>query len=117
MHRQGCTQKMIADTTGRGKSVISRELQRDTNPKTGKYPFEYAHDMTFLRKERMKKLRKLYPWVRMDIVSMIEQDWSPQQITGRMKLKGALFGHETIYKIIRQDKEQGGTLYRHSDIN
>ena len=26
MHRQGCSQKMIADTTGKNKSVISREL-------------------------------------------------------------------------------------------
>ena len=115
MRRQGCSQKMIADTIGKDKSVISRELKRNANPKTGRYSFEYAQDMASLRKERMKKPRKLYPWMRKDIIAMIEQDWSPQQITGRMKLKGqACVSHETIYKMIRRDKQQGGTLYRHT---
>jgi IS30 family transposase len=115
MHKQGCTQKMIANTIGKDKSVVNRELKRNANPRTGRYSFEYARDMASLRKARMKKPRKLFSWVRKGIVAMIEQDWSPQQITGRMKLKGQpCVSHETIYKIIRQDKEQGGTLYKHT---
>ena len=38
--------------------------------------------------------------------------WSPKQISGYLKLQGKHISHETIYKIIRKDKKQGGNLYR-----
>jgi IS30 family transposase len=42
---------------------------------------------------------------------MIEEDFSPQQIEGRLKFEKQPFvSHETIYKIIREDKQQGGKL-------
>jgi IS30 family transposase len=114
MHKQGCTQKMIAEAIGKDKSVVSRELRRNANRK-GKYSFEYAQDMATLRKERMRKPRKLLPHVKKEILALVEQDWSPQQIAGRLKLKGLpCVSHETIYKIIRHDKEHGGTLYKHT---
>ena len=59
MYKHGCTQKQIAAAIGKDKSVVCRELKRNANPK-GKYSFEYAQDMASLRKERMKKPRKLY---------------------------------------------------------
>jgi IS30 family transposase len=114
MRRQGCSQKMIAQTIDKHKSVVSRELKRNTTPK-GRYSFEYAQDMANIRKERMKKPRKLYPWLKKEIITLIEQDWSPQQITGRLKIENKPFvTHETIYKIIRKDKAEGGTLYKHT---
>jgi IS30 family transposase len=114
MHKQGCTQKMIADAIGKDKSVASRELKRNANDK-GRYSFGYAQDMAELRKERMKKPRKLHVYVKKEILSLIEQDRSPQQITGRLKLKNLpAVSHETIYKIIRKDKAQGGALYKHT---
>ena len=73
---------MIAFTIGKDKSVISRELKRNANIK-GKYYFEYAQDMASLHKERMKKPRKLHPWLKKKIIELIKQDWSPQQISGR----------------------------------
>jgi len=63
MYRQGCTPKKIAETIGKDKSVVSRELKRNANAK-GKYTFEYAQDMAQIRKERMKKPRKLHPWLK-----------------------------------------------------
>ena len=46
---------------------------------------------------------------------MIEEDRSPRQIEGRLKMDNKPFvSHETIYKIIRADKTEGGTLYRHT---
>jgi IS30 family transposase len=114
MHKQGCTQKLIAQAIGKDKSVISRELKRNANPQ-GKYYFTYAQDMADIRKERMKKPRKLHPWLKKKIIAMIQQDWSPQQIEGRLKLENQPFvSHETIYKIIRKDKADGGTLYKHT---
>ena len=114
MYRQGSTQKQIAQAIGKDKSVVSRELKRNANLK-GKYSFEYAQDMANLRKERMKKPRKLHPWLKKQIIELIKQDWSPQQIEGRLALENKPFvSHETIYKIIRQDKREGGTLYKHT---
>jgi len=114
MHKQGCTQKMIAQAIGKDKSVISRELKRNAHPK-GKYSFEYAQDMASLRKERMKKPRKLHPWLKKEIITLIKQGWSPQQIEGRLKLENKPFvSHQTIYEMIHQDKDQGGTLYQHT---
>jgi IS30 family transposase len=114
MHKQGCSQKQIAQTIGKDRSVVSRELKRNANTK-GKYTFSYAQDMAELRKERMKQSRKLSPGLMKKIISMIEKDFSPQQIEGRLKLEKQPFvSHETIYKIIREDKKNGGTLYRHT---
>jgi len=114
MHRQGCTQKKIAEAIGKDKSVISRELKRNANLK-GKYFFEYAQDMASLRKEHLKKPRKLHPWLKKEIIGLIKQDWSPEQIEGRLKLENKpSVSHETIYKMIRKDKSDGGTLYKHT---
>ena len=114
MRKQGCTQKMIAEAIGKDKSVISRELKRNANLK-GKYSFEYAQDMASMRKERMKKPRKLLPCLKKEIIRRIEQGWSPQQIEGRFKLENKPYvSHKTIYEIIRQDKADGGNLYKHT---
>jgi IS30 family transposase len=114
MHRKGCSQKMIAATIGKNKSVVCRELKRNANLK-GAYSFEYAQGMATLRKERMKKPRTFLPPVKKELVACIQQGWSPQQLVGRRKLKGDPgISHETIYKLIRQDREQGGTLYTHT---
>jgi IS30 family transposase len=114
MYKQNCSQKMIAEAIGKDKSVISRELRRNANNK-GQYFFEYAQDLATLRKERMKRRRKLHPLLKQKIIDLILQDWSPQQIVGRLKHeKKESVSHETIYKIIRKDKANGGTLYKHT---
>ena len=114
LYKQGCSQKLIAQAVGKDKSVVSRELKRNSNLK-GRYSFGYAQDMAELRKERMKKPRKLLPDLEKKIISMIQEDYSPQQIEGRLRLKNQPFvSHETIYKIIRKDKQEGGTLYKHT---
>ncbi|MDR0796902.1 MAG: IS30 family transposase [Tannerella sp.] len=111
---QGCTQKQIAEAIGKDKSVVSRELKRNANPK-GKYSFGYARDMADLRKERMKQPRKLHPWLQKKITGLIMEGWSPRQIEGRLKIENKPFvSHETIYQLIRRDKAAGGTLYRHT---
>ncbi len=44
----------------------------------------------------------------------IEQDWSPEQVAGRLKREGVVtLHHETIYQYILTDKKTRGTLYQH----
>jgi IS30 family transposase len=111
LYRENYTQKKIAEIIGKDKSVISRELKRNANNK-GKYSFEYAQDMANLRKERMKAPRKLNFRLEQKIIEKIKDGWSPEQIEGRFKRNGEDYvSHETIYKMIRKDKADGGTLY------
>ena len=63
-----------------GKRILYGNLK-------GKYSFTYAQDMAELRKERMKKPRKLLPALKKKIISMLEEDFSPQQIRGRLRLE------------------------------
>ena len=46
--------------------------------------------------------------------SLIKQDWSPEQISGRLfKEQGISISHEWIYLHIYRDKHQGGDLHKH----
>ena len=45
---------------------------------------------------------------------MIEQDWSPEQISGRLKAEYSIHvSHERVYEYILADKRAGGELYKH----
>jgi len=52
------------------------------------------------------------PELRDRIVKGIKEGWSPEQVSGYLKLEGALISHESVYKIIREDKAAGGKLYK-----
>ena len=42
----------------------------------------------------------------------IEDDWSPEQVAGRLKKEGIIsLHHETSYQHILVDKKAGGELY------
>ena len=44
---------------------------------------------------------------------LVNDQWSPEQISGYLARDGIRISHETIYKWIRQDKRDRGTLYKH----
>ncbi|WP_260425414.1 hypothetical protein [Tannerella forsythia] len=71
--------------------------------------------MADIRKECSRQPRKLKPSLKRQILLLLEQQWSSQQIEGRLKLRGESYvSLETIYKIIRADKAAGGKLYLHT---
>ena len=73
-----------------------------------------AQRMVERRKRRFQKPCKLTPEVRATVIRYLKKDWSPQQITGRLRALGkADVCHETIYEMIRRDKASGGKLYQH----
>ncbi len=46
--------------------------------------------------------------------SFLEEDWSPEQITGRLKSAGLLsISHETIYRYVWEDRKRDGKLHEH----
>ena len=111
----GTKRSAIASLIGKDKSVVYRELKRNKSP-SGKYSAPYAQQLADLRKERLKRQRKLTKEIRTKIIKELEEEqWSPQQIKGRADKQGLpMVSHERIYQLIRLDKQQGGELYKHT---
>lgn len=111
----GKSQTEIASQIGKHKSVVCRELQRNSN-NMGRYKARYAHDVSQIRKERLKRRRKLTVEMEREIKkSLAQEQWSPEQIKGRSQKEGRqMVSHERIYQLIRKDKQQGGELYKHT---
>ena len=99
----GSTQKSIAEAIGVSESTICRELQRNSEPNGG-YNFMRAHSKAMGRRKRKPGNRSKPPELIWRVKQMIiEEQWSPAQISGYLKKEGIQISHETIYKIIRSD--------------
>jgi len=102
----------IAFEIGVHKSTISRELRRNQGKKG--YRPKQAHAMALKRRTEANKFVKLTPQVIVFINECIQQDFSPEQVSGFLARTHHLrISHETIYQYILNDKTKGGTLYRH----
>lgn len=113
MYKQGFPQKVIAETIKKDKSVVSRELRRNRNDR-GEYSFTHAQMLADVRKERLCRERTFTGEVKNRINRYMRKwQWSPEQIVGYCRLKGyAMVSVERIYQYIRQDREDGGDLYK-----
>lgn len=96
----------IATLIGKDKSVVSRELKRNSNDK-GKYRASFAHQTANIRKERFHRYRKMNQEMESRIRKhIIEEQWSAEQIKGYYDSIGEqMVSHERIYQLIRCDKE------------
>jgi IS30 family transposase len=113
MLQAGFTKKAVCIATGKDKSVISRELKRNAS-KRGSSPGP-AQMYSDERKERFRRKRKFTPEVERRITGYLSgEQWSPEQITGWCRKNGIpTVSHERIYQYIRQNKQKGGTLWKH----
>lgn len=111
----GKTQTEIASIIHKDKSVVCRELKRNVNDK-GHYKAAYASGLAEIRKERLKRPRKLSLEMEKEIRKALTlEQWSPEQIKGRFdKEQRPMVSAERIYQLIRKDKQQGGSLYKHT---
>lgn len=104
-------QSQIAVLIGCHKSTISRELRRNRGQK-GYRPYQ-ADEMAFDRQCDAYRAR-ITPQTWQEVERLLRLDWSPEQISGRLKLeKRPTVSHECIYMYIYADKRHGGTLHRH----
>ena len=85
-------------------STISREVRRNSN-RHGRYLFQNAVELTKVRRERSCSNRKTPNHILKKALNMlIEEDWSPKQISGYLKREGISISHERIYQEIRADE-------------
>jgi len=110
--RNGDSIRQIARDIGRSHTTISREVARNTG-KRG-YRYQQAQNKAKTRHKNKEKAVKMNDSLRASITACLQQDWSPEQICGRLKEKdGINLHHETIYRFILSDKKQKGVLYKH----
>lgn len=114
MKQKNITQTEIADTIGKHKSVVCRELKRNCDKRNGEYNADLAQRKYIKRlKEKPKKIKFTTP-IKQYVIDKLKEDYSPEQIAGRAKVENMpCMSHETIYKYVWEDKKQGGKLHGH----
>jgi IS30 family transposase len=111
LKKAGQNQTQIAQVVGCHKSTISRELRRNRGLK-GYRPHQ-ADEMALDRQCEAYQSR-IAPQTWQQVERLLRQQWSPEQIAGRLKLEQqATVSHECIYGYVYAEKERGGTLYQH----
>jgi IS30 family transposase len=106
----GHNQTEIAQQLEVNKSTVSREVRRNRGQRG--YRPKQAHAMA-LRRRREKAHTQIGPEIWALVEEKIREDWSPEQISGRLKKEGVAISHEHIYQYIYADKRAGGTLCSH----
>lgn len=107
------TQSAIAIRLKRSPSSISREIARNS-ASLGFYSASYAQVLSRERKHiQGREPKKIKGTTKKRIVQMLQEDWSPEQISGRLAINGVSISLEAIYQFIIRDKANGGELYKH----
>ena len=109
--KNGNSIRQIARNIGRSHATIGREIARNTGKKG--YRYQQAQNKAMARHKSKEKAVKMNASLKSTISACLQQDWSPEQICGRLKKGGDSLHHETIYRFILLDKKQKGVLYQH----
>jgi transposase, IS30 family len=104
------SQTQMAAIIGCHKATISRELSRNGGQRG--YRPRQAQELALSRKPPAHRPR-IQPATWTLVESLLRQQWSPEQIAGRLKLEQheQRVSHERIYQHIYADKRAGGTLH------
>ena len=103
----------IAKQLNRHKSTISREIKRHRT-QGQQYSAEKAQKQSRLIKQRKRKPYKLDSQLIQHIDTLIRRKLSPEQVCAYLcKHHQITLHHSTIYRYLRQDKSNGGTLWQH----
>lgn len=114
MKSKGYKQKDISLVIGKDKSVVSRELKRNCDKRSGEYKSDLAQRKYELRQKNKPKNIRFTQEVKQLVDKWIEEDYSPEQIAGRAKIEGkSCVSHERIYQYVWQDKKDAGCLFKH----
>ena len=102
----GLSRRQVAARLGRSASTVSRELDRNKDPRTGAYQPERAHRLAWQRQRRPKpsKLSR-DPVLREAVQGMLDRGYSPEQASGRLTVlhpddPAMRVSHETVYQSI-----------------
>lgn len=107
---QGISVRNIANVVKCHRATIYRERKRHSV--NGHYCPKHAQSQA-QHKRKMASKYKIPPERIAFICLLLEQDWSPEQISNVLTASDAPVSHEWIYQYIADDKRKKGQLYRH----
>jgi len=116
MRRQGISVRQMAVVLGRSPSSISRELRRNRSHVYDCYMDHRAQERADKRRNMAsRRMRLKNDAIRDYVESKLKQDWSPEQIAGRIEIdhSGLSISHEAIYQYVYDPS----TLNREELIN
>ena len=106
-------QKEIAKAINVNASRVSREIRRNSGVR-GRYNWETAQTNAVQTKRKKPGNHSINKDVLEEAKRLlVTEQWSPEQISGVLAKNGKHISHETIYRMTRKDKAEGGTLYKH----
>lgn len=111
--KAGLTQKRAAELLGKTASAVCQELKR--NPADTKTGYDAGKAKLRAKRKRVaanQRFRKIgnNSWLRNYIIRKIKKYWSPEQISGRLKLKWPddkirHIGKDSIYAFIYEERK------------
>jgi len=112
----------IAESGGRHKGTISRELRRN-GERDADGALLYAGrqgdvDARWRRRSAPRKARMGHAPLAAYVRAKLAERWSPQQVSGRLKIDhpddpAMRISHQCIYQWIARDRAGGGSAYEH----
>lgn len=106
-------QKEIAKAINVSASRVSSEIRRNSGVR-GRYNWETAQTNAVQTKRKKPGNHSINKDVLEEAKRLlVTEQWSPEQISGVLAKNGKHISHKTIYRMIRKDKAEGGTLYKH----
>lgn len=117
--KAGYQQRTIAKEIGVHESTISRELKRNmtfVRTKLGSWQYkpDYAQSNANEKHKKKNKFIKFTEEAKDFVRQKLQQNWSPDQISGYAKRHKLFFiSGEWIYQYILKDKNKLGKLYLH----
>jgi len=121
MLKQGYKQIEIAVAIGKDKTVVRKEIKRNSDKRNGVYKHELAQKKYAKRqKEKAKrqkekaKQKRFTKNIQQAIELLLRDDYSPEQVVGYLeKQDEKTVSIERIYQHIWQDKKNHGDLHTH----
>lgn len=112
MNTHGYSRKSICEVIGKDKSVLSRELRRNSDARNGVYKSDLAEKK--YKKRQLEKPKKVYftSIIEKQVEDGLKSYLSPEQMVGLAKReKRTCVSVERIYQHIWANKEKGGDLH------
>jgi IS30 family transposase len=107
--KAGFNQTEIATEIGVHKATVSREQERNRGQRG--YRPKQAQELAGAR-HKFRVQPRITPATWQQVEHLLGQQWSPEQITGRLRLLNQpSVSHERIYQYIYRDKCAGGALH------
>jgi IS30 family transposase len=112
MNAQGYSRKSICEVIGKDKSVLSRELRRNSDSRNRVYKSDLAQKKYEKRQSEKPKKQYFTSVIQEQAEAGLKSYLSPEQIVGLAKKKNdACVSVERIYQHVWADKKKGGELH------